>query len=753
LSRIGALLRESRLVTLTGPGGVGKTSVAIEAARARRDDFPDGVVFVSLAPVRDAVFVIPTIARSLGAPDAGSIIDATGLADLLAESSMFLVLDNLEQVVSCAVEVAALLARCPNIRILTTSRVVLNIHGERVFPIPPLTLPPAGAEADLAQLTDVAAIELFIERARAVDPSFMLDSGNAPAVVEICRRLDGLPLAIELAAARLRLLPPAALLSRLERRLVLLTGGPRDAPSRQQTLRDALAWSYDLLSEHEQWVFRRLSVFVGGFTIEAAEAITAGKAAAGADAEHLPPMLDILSTLVDNSLVRQVNSGDEPRFMILETIREFGAEQLESRGEIDGTRRSHANYVIELVEHLRPQIEGPDSRVVLDRFEREHPNIRAALTFALESGDGELGVRIVASVWKFWVVHSHTPEGRRWIEQVLALPGNVTPAYRLEALYAVCNFLIDDEELDEATRLAEEGLSLARAVDDVHLESRMLFTLGLIAHHEGDATLAASRSEGALVLARQVSDSIPFADHMTAMILVNLATFAQEVGDIDRALEAAQQARSIWQRRGDPWGLALSTEALANVAFARGDLEQAAHSFRQGQSLFRDLSDRSGMVNCLAGIAMVAAGVGRFTAAARLLAASAAARQSIGNPVPVLIRQPLERSIAQARSELGERRFEAAWQAGLELTLEDAFAEATILPLDQQSKPTTSHGLTARELDVLRLMAEGRTDREIADALFISYRTTTTHVGNILNKLGADSRTAAATDAVRLGLI
>ncbi len=359
IEQVRGLLKANRLVTLTGPGGVGKTRLAIEAARASAGCFPNGVSFVSLAPVRDQELVLPAIAQALGVSNAGSITTAEKLAVHLVDQTRLLVLDNLEQVLDAGPEIASLLGISPTITILTTSRVVLRLQSERVFEVPPLALPAARQGITTEDLANSAAIELFVERAQEVDSSFVLDEHNGVDVAGICVRLDGLPLAIELAAARVRMLSPGALLPRLERRLPLLTGGPRDVPARQQTLRDTLAWSYNLLAPGEQAIFRRLSVFFGGFTLEAAETVNGLRQGAAKDESATVGVFDVIATLTDHCLVRQMSQGDEPRFVMLETVLEYGRELLESHGEVDETRRRHAEWVAEYRGADPPGNRGP----------------------------------------------------------------------------------------------------------------------------------------------------------------------------------------------------------------------------------------------------------------------------------------------------------------------------------------------------------------------------------------------------------
>jgi predicted ATPase/DNA-binding CsgD family transcriptional regulator len=753
IGQVRELLARNRLVTLTGPGGIGKTRLAIEAARASSGDFADGVVFVSLAPVRDLSLVVPTIAQTMGLPNAGSIATAEELASRLGERRQLLVLDNLEQVIERGPEIATILTFCPNIKALTTSRTVLRVQAERVYVVTPLSLPPTGQAGRVEDLANSAAVELFVERAQSFDSNFNLNDGNSADVADICRRLDGLPLAIELSAARIRMLSPAQILARIEWRLPLLTGGPRDAPARQQTLRDTLAWSYNLLSASEQEIFRRLSVFVGGFTLEAARAVSAQASEVANEGSTPANVFDVISTLTDHSLVRKIEQGDEPRFGMLETIREYGLELLGSHSELDATRRKHAEWVAEFVERIRPGIEGPNGTAVLDQYEREHPNVRAALAHAVETGDGELGCRIVTLVATFWMMRTHYREGLTWSERVLALPGDVPMRLRLEALYAAADFATDVQDFGLALKRTEEGRSLARTVKDEPLEAKMVFLLGVIEYARGRVDEAAKHYDKAIDLSRRKGTRDAINSQVRAFMRTGRAEVAVAQDDLELGKSVIEEADEIFRASGDTWGLAISRESMATIAMLQGDFSDAVAGYRQSLTDYRQVGDRSGFANCLTGLAIVATLIGDYTSAVRLFSAAEEIRTQAGGLIAPMMKASRDHALAATKTHLGSRRFDAAWQAGIDLSLEQVFTEAIGLSLDQPQKQETSFGLTPRQLEVLRLMAEGRTDREIADELFISYRTVTSHVQNILNQMGVDSRTTASTDAMRLGLI
>jgi predicted ATPase/class 3 adenylate cyclase len=436
---------ETHLLTLTGPGGTGKTRLALQAAADLLDDFPDGTFFAPLATLSEAELFLSTVAETLGVRETGEQPLVESLKDYLHERQLLLVLDNFEQVLGAAPTVTELLAEAPGLKVLATSRAPLGLYGEHVYPVPPLTLPDLKRPPSLERLTQYEAVGLFVERARALKPDFKVTNESAPAVAEICVRLDGLPLAIELAAARITMLPPKAMLQRLTSRLKLLTGGARDLPERQRTLRATIEWSYALLDEGEQLLFGRLAVFSGGRTLEAIEAIC--------DAEGDLPMdaFDGVSSLLDKSLIRQEEGPNgEPRFVMLETVHEFAREKLGESAEAEQIKRVHAEYFLTLAEEANPELKGPDQLQWLERLEVEHDNMRTALSWALERREAEVVLRLGGALWWFWSVRGYHSEGRRWLEEVLAMDGRGSPESRAMALAGAGTLASEQGDLDRA---------------------------------------------------------------------------------------------------------------------------------------------------------------------------------------------------------------------------------------------------------------------------------------------------------------
>ena len=747
------LLREDvPLVTLTGPGGVGKTRLALSVTHEVADLFPNGPTSVELAPVRDPGLVLATIAQALGVREAGDEPLIAQLKAVLRDKRSLLVLDNFEQVVEAAPLIADLLAACPLLKTLVTSRVRLRLSGEHEFPVPPLALAGIEERASAGVQREAAAIRLFVARAKAIKPDFTLTDENVQVVHAICRCLDGLPLAIELAAARIKMLPPAALHSRLERRLPLLTGGGRDLPSRQQTMRDAISWSYDLLSPAEQKLFRRLGVFMGGFTLEVAEAV-------GGDSDDELDVLSGVMSLLDKSLLRQWEETEgQPRFGMLETVQEYARERLDASGEGRGVRHRHATFFVALAEQAESEFFGPQEIAWLDRCQPELDNFRAVMAWST-SGDGDpaLGLRLGAALWWFWLRRVGVREGREKLERALARDQAVRPEVRAKALAVAGEHATFQGDYAQSLAWLEESVAVYQSLEDPFGLARARFFLSDCRMDRGHAELAIPPLEEALASFRQLG-----ATAWVGLTLSYLAMAASRMQDDERARTLADEALHFCRQAEFATGMAITFGRLGSQALKEGKYEEAEHFFREALALRLKLDDRYGMANQLTELAFVAAASGEAERAARLDGAAAALRQVTGAKITEAHRAAYDRLIADVRETLGQEQFEAVWSASQPQTPEQAVAtaraviSAELATTSSVSTPVvvpSSAGLSPRELDVLRLLIEGKSDREIGEALFIGTRTVQTHVANLFAKLGVNTRAEAAAVAVRRGIV
>jgi predicted ATPase/class 3 adenylate cyclase/DNA-binding CsgD family transcriptional regulator len=832
------LRNEVRLVTLTGPGGVGKTRLGLQVAANLSDTFADGVYFVNLGPVRDPNLVLPAITQAFGLSEirAYSLLDV--LHNVLRNRLLLLLLDNFEQVVEAADLLADLLSRCAGLKLLVTSRMALHLRAEHEFAVSPLALPDPRHLADVQALSQFESVVLFVSRAQRVRPDFEVTTANAPAIAEICTRLDGLPLAIELAAARVNMLPPQALLARLSQRLLLLTRGARDAPARQQTLRNTLSWSYELLTPEEQRLFCHLAAFVGGCTLEAVEYLARALDDAPSD------VLDTLASLIDKSLLRQVSEeGEEPHFEMLETIREYGLETLAAQGELECTRQVHAAYFLELAERAEPRLKGPEQIRWLKRLERDHDNLHTAIAWLLDQGDSskvEQALRLGSALRDFWNFHGHDTEGLALLERALATHAFIDPSLRSKALvtagwlannltnYAKAETLgqkaltlareqgdppgiaaalqllgasVLFRDLNLSRALIEESLAMSRALGDsfatawsAHILGILLFgeddtaarslleeslalnrvmgtplrtagTLGALAEHVRKSDLAHARTllEEGLALVQEASHR----NLITAYLLTELGGVMLALGEITPAASLAEEGLGLNKELGNIIGVVSALLLLGDVAAAQEDYRSARARYEESLVIARESAPQDTLIlaDCLVRLAEVIAAQGEPGWAARLCGAAEAARESMGLLPNPEYPDRYERVVATTRVQLGEQAFTAARAQGRAMSLEQVMV-APASPTTPRVRttgtsslssgkraPTYHEILTAREVEVLRLVARGLTDAQVAEQLVISPRTVNSHLTAIFGKIQVSSRSAATRYAIEHHLI
>jgi predicted ATPase/class 3 adenylate cyclase len=667
LAEITRLLDSARLVTLTGPGGTGKTRLALTVASGVLDRFRDGVFFVDLAPITDPALVPSAILTTVGPRGgAGPRSELERLQIELRDRKILLVLDNFEQVIRAAPAVGVILAAAQGVRVLATSRAPLRVEGEREVRVAPLDLPGGAALASPRDLYQFEAVAMFVERAKAIDPEFAIDASNAGVIVEICRRLDGLPLAIELAASRLRVLSPSAMLERLDRALPLLSGGPRDLPDRQRTLRDAIEWSYRLLPPAVASLFGRLCVFAGGFTIAAAESVCDPDGALEIE------VLEGIEALLDASLVRRSEAmGGPDRFELLQTIREYGIERLQRGGEAEEVERRHAYHFLELAEASEPGLRGPDLERLLGTLHVEHDNLRGALTWALRADQGDVALRLASALWRFWHLHGDLASGRRWMEQALALP-SATARSRIRAKALLAAGSLAYWQLDKPAMSAwyEDALAMFEDLEDEAgiAEARYdsAFGLGILGRREeAIEMLRASKA-----LFEKLGDRRAVADS-----LFGLAVMYRLRGDIELARETGEEALSIHREAGDVFGLIGSLYVVGSAAAKLGDLDTARARFMETLAIEEAFGERTGLALSLDNLADLEITEGNAVRAMRLAGASEAIKEGVGGQAPPdLITLPNPR--VRARPLLSEEEIRGAWEEGRAMSLEEAIAYA-----------------------------------------------------------------------------
>ena len=749
IAEVTRLLGTTRLLTLTGAGGCGKTRLALRLAEEARDAYPDGAWLVELAALADPALVAQTVASTVGLRDgsARSVLDS--LVDHLRDKVVLLILDNCEHVVAAAARLAdALLRSCPRLRIVVTSREPLGSAGETVWRVPSLTSPPAGAdESPLDRVMSYEAVRLLVERGRAARADFTATDRNAPALAEICRRLDGIPLAIELAAARVRVFSVEQIAARLDDRFRLLTAGPRTVLPRQQTLRATVDWSYALLSEPERALLRRLSVFAGGWTFEAAEAVAAG------DGIHPHAVLDLLAQLIDKSLVLAEEQRGVIRYRLLETIRQYAHERLQEAGEAERTRDRHLACFLRLAEEAESKLRGVEYRSFLDRLEEEHDNLRVALEWSLTPArQDEAALELSGALAWFWWLRSYHDEGRRWLAR--ALEGtSIRSAARMKALHGAGWLAQHQHDSATARELLDESLQIARELDDQWTVALALHHLGRVAYYDDLPTAARSLAQESLTVAERVGD--PW---LIAWPLHLLGIAAHIEGDFPLARTYYERSLAIRRELGYQEGIGILLSLLGMTALCEGDLTQANARLQEALSVMQAVAGPWGVAPILASLSGLAAALGQSRRAVRLGAFAAAVSASYHTPLIPFSAALLREGLALARQRLGEESYAVAWAEGAAMPRDQAIAEALAVEVAPPAARLASRSdgpygdLTPTERQVLRLLAVGRTTKEIAAELVVAVSTVDRHITHIYGKLGVRNRTEATAFALKHGL-
>ncbi len=743
LIRHSLLGNETRLLTLTGLAGVGKSHLAVAATDDLRPSFPGGAHVIPMRHVRDVALMLPTIGRALGLPDYAEVNLAETICARVGNVPTLVTLDNLEYVAEAGPELLHLLERCPLLKILVTSRSPLHLPQEAVVPIPPLPVPVAGRQTSVAELRQNEAVSLLVRRAQEIDSEFTLTESNAADVAEICVHLDGLPLAIELAARRLRLLSPAALKKRLSEALIILSSGDPHIPHDHRSLRAAIAASVELMETCTRKLFRRIAVFDGGCDVAAVEAVSVeGEAAAGRSGE----VLDEIADLLELGLLHRTVVADDPRFLMPETICAFALEQLEAAGEWERIHHRHAAYFTNMAEEAAPSLVGAHHRLWFSRLTTEYENFGAALRWSLVN-EPTLALRITAALWRFWYARGFLREGARWLDRALAATARDKTVHRVRALNGLGVLVWTAGDAERSLRLQEESLALAEELGDAWGIAVAQADFALVEFELfADPERLRSKTERALAAFRSHGDR-----HLQAIALVTLGDVALIADDHAAAARHFEDALALSREIGDGSTQALCLFNLARSARLTGNLERAETYHLESMALSNRIGGQEDLLYNLAGLGGLAADRNHMERAAELLGAAARLAEVTGIVLQPAEQEQFDRDLVRVKSALPAAAFAQAWNRGQVQSSDGVFAIATMsVP---PTTGTTSHGLSLREIEVLRLLANGHSDREIAEMLYISGDTASTHVKNIRRKLGVHTRAAAAAFAIRHNLI
>ncbi len=755
------LLSHTRLLTLTGPGGVGKTRLALQLAHEVSAAYADGAVFVELAHISDPPSVPLAIAEQCGLQVSPQLSALDQLKHFLQQREILLILDNFEQVIDAAALLLQLLQASPAVRMVVTSRAVLRVAGEQEYPVPPLDLPPSTSSVP-DELLRYTAVQYFLDRARTVRPDFLLTTANAAAIVAICRRLDGLPLALELAAARIKLLPPQALLEHLDQQLSLLASTQRGTDPRQASLYATLSWSYDLLTPDEQQFFRRLAVFSAGCSLEDAAAIVFDAPSPGAELTAL----DYLTTLVDSSLVEQTARAGTPRFVLLETIRAYARYQLEQHGEATQLRQRHADHFCALAEQAAPQLRSSEQQQWMARLAAEHANLRSALQWLHIQQQSDQLTQMTGALWRFWWRQGFVSEGRQWLDQALTLysqqpapaPAAQQTEHTIRALNGAGNLAWTQSDYQTAKECYQRCLAMQQQLDDQIGVATSLSNLGIVANILGQHDQARNLYNQSLATRRRLGDHQGIAETLN-----NLGSLEEDLGHYTAAAALYAESVAAYTTVGDRWGAASARNNLGLIKTKQHDYSAAQTLHRQSLQTMHELQDRLGISLALEGLAYALAAAEHFDTALYFFAAVTACRQVNDLATSVSDQADMDAQIEQCRRQLAPDVYERIWQQGSQKPLEQIISAALEQPapleLLRPSAPIVSlprepaPGLTAREREVLNLVATGLTNKAIAQQLTLSVYTVEDHVSAILRKLGTPSRSAATRYALEHHLL